>query len=595
MIAIAIRIFDGPRMLCDYEPLDAALEIGRIRDEDNSQELFRRFRTHEGRDRINVASDAELIVSRKPIILAPQSDGTVLVTNTSTTVQPDVDGVPLAADRSHVVGPGAVIKIGTKRIEIFSSGLQSLAEPSLVPGRSAGLDSSVKPDLQITYSADFVIRCFQSISLVLHSAKSTAEFFQLASRAMVELLYLDSGRVLLQDAGQWRDAIPADLPKPSERVLRWVLTHKDTCWEVPRIAHDLGGQGYSLEEVQAVVAAPILDANGDVLGALYGERRSEGRNPAPTIERPAALLVKTLADGVAAGLDRLEKERAALLFEQFFTADLAQHLADEPDLLSGRHAEVTLLFCDIRGFSRISHRLKQEPAVMVEWLSAVMTALSDCVLAEEGVLVDYIGDELMAMWGAPKPQSDHAERACRAALGMVAEVNRLSPIWEERIGEPFGVGVGINTGQAFVGNTGSLRKFKYGPLGDAVNAASRVQGATKQFGCQILITSPTRNLLDDQFATRRLRRVRVVNIQDPIELFELAVAPDDAWRSLCSQYESALSDFEEGRYASSVGRLGRLFGEFPNDKTTDTLLDHANAVRRTPNDDIAPVWTLPAK
>jgi len=103
---------------------------------------------------------------------------------------------------------------------------------------------------------------------------------------------------------------------------------------------------------------------------------------------------------------------ARVQFEQFFTPSLASELAARPDLLKGRSLEVTLLFCDIRGFSRISERLG--PGGTVEWISNVMEVLSDCVLAHQGVLVDYIGDELIAMWGAPKEEPQHAQLACRA-------------------------------------------------------------------------------------------------------------------------------------------------------------------------------------
>src|SRR5260370_351906 len=140
------------------------------------------------------------------------------------------------------------------------------------------------------------------------------------------------------------------------------------------------------------------------------------------------MLVELLAGSVAAGLARVEREREALAmrvqFEQFFTPELARELAAHPDLLLGRDREVSLLFCDIRGFSRISKHLG--PAATMEWIGDVMGALSECVLAECGVLVDYIGDELVAMWGAPENQPDHPARACRAALAMLDELPKLN-------------------------------------------------------------------------------------------------------------------------------------------------------------------------
>src|SRR5262249_6100728 len=154
----------------------------------------------------------------------------------------------------------------------------------------------------------------------------------------------------------------------------------------------------SLRDVKEVVASPILNSRGEVIGALYGDRLRQG--PARPITPLEALLVELLAGGVAAGLARLEQEQAALRapvpFEQFFTRELSEQLALHPDPLRGRDEEVTVLVCDIRGFSRISER--HGPTVTVEWLRDVMGTLSECVLAGRGVLIDYTGDELMAMW-----------------------------------------------------------------------------------------------------------------------------------------------------------------------------------------------------
>src|SRR5439155_2452425 len=122
---------------------------------------------------------------------------------------------------------------------------------------------------------------------------------------------------------------------------------------------------------------------------------------------------------------------------------------------------------------------------------------------------------------APVDQPDHAALACRAALAMLAELPAINSTWQETLGITVGVGVGVNTGPAMVGNTGSSYKFKYGPLGHAVNLASRVEGATKQLKVPILLTGSTRALLGDDFALRRLCKVRVVGIHEPVDLYEL--------------------------------------------------------------------------
>jgi adenylate cyclase len=308
-------------------------------------------------------------------------------------------------------------------------------------------------------------------------------------------------------------------------------------------------------------------------------------------------LVELIASGVAAGLARIEQERAAVAarvqFEQFFTTELAQQLEKDPRILEGKEAEVTILFCDIRGFSRISEKLGPERTVA--WVRDVMGALSDCVIAHQGVLVDYIGDELMAMWGAPVEHADHAALACRAALDMLALLPSLNLRWGESLGEAMGLGIGINSGVARVGNTGTHRKFKYTPLGNAVNLANRVQGVTKQVRSPLLITGATADALDESFARRQLCRVRVVNISEAVDLYELTAAADFTWQILKTQYEEALHAFENREFLVAARILGNLLESYPNDGPTLVLLSRAVAALANDDDDFSPVWQLREK
>src|SRR5207248_5474126 len=153
--------------------------------------------------------------------------------------------------------------------------------------------------------------------------------------------------------------------------------------------------------------------------------------------------------------------RQRVQFERFCTPELSRQLLDKPELLDGRMAEVTVLFCDIRGFSRITERLG--PSRTIEWTGDVLGAMSECVRDEQGVLVDYVGDELMAMWGAPEPQPDQAVRASRAALAMLETLPALNERWHTELGRDMAIGGGVNSGPAQVGNTGSRFKFKHGP------------------------------------------------------------------------------------------------------------------------------------
>jgi adenylate cyclase len=373
------------------------------------------------------------------------------------------------------------------------------------------------------------------------------------------------------------------------------VTDKRTFWIGPQNGAD---PAHSLIGMDAVVAAPILDAAGDVIGALYGDRRqASAYGIGAPITKLEAMLVELLAGGVAAGLACIEQEQAAVRarvqFEQFFTPELSRQLEAEPDLLRGRDSEITVLFCDVRGFSRFSERLG--PARTVEWLNDVMGTLSECVLAHRGVLVDYIGDELMAMWGAPVEQPDQARLAANAAIDMLAQLPSLNERWASVLGAPMGFGIGLNTGVARVGNTGTQRKFKYGPLGNVVNLASRVQGATKYLKAPLLVTKATHAKLGGTVPARRLCAVRVVNIAEPVDLYELAPVGRPGWTSLAAGYEDALGRFARRDLDGAMRVLFQLLTDHPDDGPALVLLARAIAQRDLDPTSFDPVWELPGK
>jgi adenylate cyclase len=224
-----------------------------------------------------------------------------------------------------------------------------------------------------------------------------------------------------------------------------------------------------------------------------------------------------------------------------------------------------------------------------------MNSLSTCVRGHSGVLVDYIGDELVAMWGAPEQQPDHARLACSAALAILGTLPELIARWQPVIGVPMGLGIGINSGIARVGNTGSRYKFKYGPLGNAVNLASRVEGSTKYLRTRLLITGGTRAQLDANFTTRRLCRVRVVNIAEPVDLYELAPPDDPRWTDRKDRYEQALMAFERRDFRDAVQIVGNLLHEYPDDGPALILLSRSTSSLIEDSPCFDPVWELPGK
>ncbi|MBY0230274.1 MAG: adenylate/guanylate cyclase domain-containing protein, partial [Gemmataceae bacterium] len=333
-----------------------------------------------------------------------------------------------------------------------------------------------------------------------------------------------------------------------------------TFWEEPGSETS---SSESLSGVETVVAAPILNGAGGVIGALYGERHRSVRAGQQSLGTLEARLVELLARIVAGGLARVEEEQRAAsansMLEQFFGPDLARTLREQPGMLEGRDRDVSILFCDIRGFSRISERL--EAAQTIGWCRDVLGRFSRRVMDEGGVVVDYVGDGLMAMWGAPGEQPDHAERACRAALAILDELPGLNARWQELLREPMDVGLGVNTGTAQVGNVGSQHKFKYGAMGTPVNVASRVQDSTKRFKCQVLITGETASLLGEGYPSRKLGAVKVNNIKQPVVVHQVFPRGHEQAQEAKEEYEKALAMFEREEYGPAARALGNWRGQ----------------------------------
>jgi adenylate cyclase len=275
-------------------------------------------------------------------------------------------------------------------------------------------------------------------------------------------------------------------------------------------------QSESLQSLDAVVASPIFGLNEDLAGVLYGVRTWRGRGGIRPLE---AQVVQLLAGALGANLVRTVATQTRTQFEQFFSPELTRELERDPNLLEGRNREVTVLFSDLRGFTVLSEKLGPEMTCRV--VRDVMDRLSDRIIMYGGTVVNYLGDGILAMWNAPVEQPDHLTRACRAGLAMLAELPALNARWEATVGT-LAIGVGINTGPALVGNTGTERRLQYGPFGMTVNLASRIQDATKRVGVPLLVSPSVRDKLATGFKTRSVGPVPIRGVTGDVELFELS-------------------------------------------------------------------------
>ncbi len=223
-----------------------------------------------------------------------------------------------------------------------------------------------------------------------------------------------------------------------------------------------------------------------------------------------------------------EKRKARERFSRFLAPAIVDEvLRHEGSLrLGGEKRELTALFADIRGFTAISEQL--DPHVLLGVLNQYLTPMTDIIVSgHQGTLDKYMGDAIMAFWGAPRAQPDHALRACRAALAMLEELERLRAGWRAQGLPDIDIRLGLNTGPMSVGFVGSQDRFyNYTILGDAVNLASRLEGANTQYGTRIIIGPETYRQVEAHVVARPLDLVRVKGKREGVRIFELlALAP----------------------------------------------------------------------
>lgn len=207
-------------------------------------------------------------------------------------------------------------------------------------------------------------------------------------------------------------------------------------------------------------------------------------------------------------------------FSRYLSDDLVEQIVRDPGKLSlqGESKELTVLFSDIRAFSSFSEKLTA--AQLSEFLNEYLTAMTEIAIHQKGYIDKFIGDAVMAFWGAPVDDEAHAEHAVLTAMAMIEQLKVLQPQWVERGLPLIEIGVGINSGDMSVGNMGSERQFNYTVMGDQVNLGSRLEGLNKVYGTHILIGPGTKRLIAEKIVCRLIDQVRVKGKSIPVKIYE---------------------------------------------------------------------------
>ncbi len=279
-----------------------------------------------------------------------------------------------------------------------------------------------------------------------------------------------------------------------------------------------------------------------------------------------------------------EKRKVDRTFRQYVAPGVITQLLQSPGLLrlGGEEKELTAMFADIRGFTTLSEGLS--PAALVELLNEYLSEMTDVIFRQWGTLDKYIGDAIMAFWGAPYPQPDHAERACRAALLMVEALKALHTRWDASGRPRIDFRIGINTGPMLVGNMGSTRRFNFTIMGDNVNLASRLEGLNKTFGTRILLSENTYQLVREKFVVRELDFIRVKGKTVPVKIYELLgpVERLEQFRDLILRFHQGLNAYRAGLWENALAAFDDIIAAYPDDVPSHVFIKRCHDLRIEP-------------
>ncbi|MGB4241347.1 MAG: adenylate/guanylate cyclase domain-containing protein [Kiritimatiellia bacterium] len=278
-------------------------------------------------------------------------------------------------------------------------------------------------------------------------------------------------------------------------------------------------------------------------------------------------------------------------FKHYLSAEVIEQIMRDPNSLKlgGERRELTIFFSDLQGFSAISERLS--PEELTRLLNDYLSAMTEIILAEGGTLDKYVGDAIVAFWNAPLAQPDHAVRAVRAALRCQRALAEQQAAYAQRIGGPLKMRIGLNTGAVVVGNMGSSQRFDYTMLGDAANLASRLEGANKAFGTNLMIAESTWEQTQGAFLGRELAQLTVVGRKTPVRVFEATGFAGEPLAPEARAFAEALALVRAGNWAAAAAGFAAL----PADPAAQVYAAKCRELANHPAASWDGIWNLTEK
>ena len=286
-------------------------------------------------------------------------------------------------------------------------------------------------------------------------------------------------------------------------------------------------------------------------------------------------------------------------FQHYVSPKVVEEMLDHIDTLQlgGERRLLTAFFSDIRGFTPLSENMS--PELLVQFLNEYFSEMTQLVLKYEGTVDKYMGDAIMAFYGAPLEQADHAKRACKTAVDMMIRLRELQAGWEARGLPSVDIGIGINSGEMSVGNMGSDTRFDYTIMGDNVNLAAHLEGANKEYGSNIIISEFTYQLIqDDSFLVRSLDTVRVRGKETPVTVYEL-IGYGNYYaqkKPLVETFCHGLQAYKQQEWAQAIALFEEALALDPDDGPSRIYVDRcAEYAKNPPPEDWDGVFVMPSK
>lgn len=296
-------------------------------------------------------------------------------------------------------------------------------------------------------------------------------------------------------------------------------------------------------------------------------------------------------------IEEQEKRKVRGAFQQYVSPEVIRRLLSDPERVKPRKTEVSVLFSDIRGFTTISETLDAQ--TLADLLNGYLTEMTKIIFRHQGTLDKYIGDAVMAIWGAPFDEPNHAERCCLSAVNMLARLAELQVQWRAQQSPVLEIGIGINTGIASVGNMGSSLRYGYTAMGDAVNLAARLEGLNKEYGTQILISEFTRSEIhNSELILREIDFIRVKGKLQPVTIYEVLGprAKENDGPDLVTQFSAARDAYKRRNWRAAQSAWTAILQRWPDDGPSRVFLARCDEyITEEPPADWDGVYTMKHK